>query len=58
MNLVIPPVPVLSERKKKIGERNRYCSQAVFFHDDQTRHKWLSYFHNIAKHNIQSRKVI
>jgi hypothetical protein len=38
-----PPESVLSERKKKIGERNRYCSQAVFFHEDQTRRKWLSY---------------
>ena len=27
-----PPESVLCERKKKIGERNRYCSQAVFFH--------------------------
>ena len=27
----------------KIGERNRYCSQAVFFHEDQTTRKWLSY---------------
>ena len=38
-----PPESVLCERKKKIGERNRYCSQAVFFHEDQTRRKWLSY---------------
>jgi hypothetical protein len=38
-----PPESILSERKKKIGERNRYCSQAVFFHEDQTRRKWLSY---------------
>ena len=38
-----PPESVLSERKKKIGERNQYCSQAVFFHEDQTRRKWLSY---------------
>ena len=38
-----PPESVLSERKRKIGERNWYCSQAVFFHEDQTRCKWLSY---------------
>ena len=38
-----PPESVLCERKKKIGERNRYCSQAVFFHEDQTKRKWLSY---------------
>ena len=38
-----PPESVLCERKKKIGERNRYCSQAVVFHEDQTRRKWLSY---------------
>ncbi|CAB4011234.1 zinc finger MYM-type 1-like [Paramuricea clavata] len=38
-----PPESVLSQKKKKIGERNRYCSQAVFFHEDQTRRKWLSY---------------
>ena len=34
-----PPESVLSERKKEIGERNRYCLQAVFFHEDQTRGK-------------------
>ena len=38
-----PPESILSERKKKIGERNRYCLQAVFFHEDQKRRKWLSY---------------
>ena len=38
-----PPGSVLCERKKKIGEHNRYCSQAVLFHEDQTRCKWLSY---------------
>ena len=38
-----PPESILSERKKKIGEHNQYCSQAVFFHEDQTRRKWLSY---------------
>lgn len=38
-----PPESVLSERKKKIGERNRYCSQTVFFHEDQSMRKWLSY---------------
>ena len=38
-----PPESVLCERKQKIGERNRYCSQAVFFHEDQTRRKWLTY---------------
>ena len=38
-----PPESILSERKKKIGEHNRYCSQVVFFHEDQTRCKWLSY---------------
>ena len=38
-NLVIPPVPVLSERKKKIGERNRYCSQAVLFAGGIHRHR-------------------
>ena len=27
-----PPESVLCGREKKIGERNRYCSQAVFFH--------------------------
>ena len=29
--------------KKNIGECNRYFSQAVFFHEDQTKRKWLSY---------------
>ena len=38
-----PGQSTLKLRKKKFGQRSRYCSQQVFFHDDGTRRKWISY---------------
>lgn len=38
-----PSQSILKLRTKQFGERSRYWSQQVFFHDDGTRRKWISY---------------
>ena len=40
MNPCQPSQSTLKLRKKQFGERSRYCSQQIFFHDDDTRRKW------------------
>ena len=43
MNPCQPSQQILKLRTKQFGDRSRYCSQQVFFHDDDTRRKWISY---------------
>ena len=38
-----PPKEILKSRKKVHGDRERYCSQKAFYHDDQNRRKWTSF---------------
>ena len=38
-----PSQQILKLRRKQFGEHSRYCSQQIFFHDDDTRRKWISY---------------
>ena len=43
MNPCQPSQQILKLRKKQFGDRSTYCSQQVFFHDDDARQKWISY---------------
>ena len=43
MNPCQPPESILSKRRGQQGDRSRFCSQQVFFHEDKSRRRWLFY---------------
>ena len=43
MNPCQPPESILSKRRRQQGDRSRFFSQQVFFHENKSRRRWLSY---------------